>query len=78
MTEPAYRKGQQIVCTNGHVIGEVLEDVHAGDMAWGDKFGNWTQDTIPKAGSYAKPVCAICGADFFKPNSWDFYTKGQP
>lgn len=80
MSDPVYRKGDIIVCFHGHVVGEVLEDVHLGDMPWADKFGNWAQDHMPpKFGTLEKPVCAICGGPVFKPKGddgfdWYFYT----
>lgn len=71
------QKGQLIVCTNGHVIGEVLEDVWPGRVNWHECFGHWRQDDVPKPGSMDKPVCAICSANFIKPDSWEFYLKDE-
>ncbi len=68
-------KGDKITCANGHLIGEVLEDLRAGAKTgtWGECFGNWTQDDVPKVGSMHKPVCAICGAPFIAEDSWAFH-----
>jgi hypothetical protein len=65
------KAGEKVTCTNGHVICEVVKDLNTGDMNWGDNFGNWTQEP-PKTGQLDKPVCAVCGADFFdpEPGSW--------
>lgn len=73
MSDPVIRKGEKVTCTNGHVICEALDDVHWGDVNWGEKFGNWRQEDIPSAGSMHKPPCMICGADFIAANSWDMH-----
>lgn len=69
------RRGDLIVCANGHVIGEVLRDVGPSDPQWGDAFGNWRQPDVPTPGSMHKPVCAQCGASFFKEGSWEPLTR---
>ena len=45
-------KGEKITCTNGHVIGECLEDLSLGSHTgtWGDCFGNWQQDDVAGGG----------------------------
>ncbi len=70
-------KGDKIICTNGHVIGEVLEDLAVGDRpnSWADCFGNWTQDDIPKVGTMHVPKCATCGAEFIGLN-WSLHISG--
>lgn len=40
---PLFSKGDVVVCTNGHVICELVKDLNIGDMNWGTAFGNWTQ-----------------------------------
>ena len=67
-------KGEKITCTNGHVIGECLEDLSLGSHTgtWGDCFGNWQQDDVPKVGSMHISKCAICGADFMSPEGFHY------
>lgn len=67
---PLIYKGDKITCTNGHVIGEALEDVNEGDLNWGAKFGNWTQEDHPTLGDIRKPQCATCGAPFISERGW--------
>lgn len=62
MTKPSAKAGEQITCTNGHVVCEVIEDIFAGDVDYARKLGNWRQP-IPFIGS--QPVCAVCGAKFY-------------
>ena len=73
---PILKKGDFITCTNGHVIGEVLEDVGFGTVAWGNYIGKWRQDDVPIAGAMHKPKCAICGAPFIAEDSWDLHISG--
>lgn len=63
---PLISKGEKITCTNGHVIGEALDDVNAGDLNWGAKFGNWTQDAHPEIARIEIPPCKTCGAKYIK------------
>lgn len=71
------KKGDQIVCANGHVIADVLENIDAGTMAWGRYIGNWRQSDVPIMGFKHKPVCAVCGAPFFKGDGWYFHLKSE-
>lgn len=75
MTEPIARKGEQITCTNGHVICEIVEDLYAWKpIPWGFAIGNWREgQERPAPGSMHKPKCSLCGADFIRPDSWDFH-----
>ncbi len=61
------KKGDQIVCTNGHVVGVVTEDLFTGKRpgTWGDCF-HWLQQDKPIVGSMHVPVCDMCGASFMK------------
>ena len=61
---PILKKGDFITCTNGHVIGEVLEDIGLGTMNWGAMIGKWRQEDHPMIGSMRIPKCALCGAEF--------------
>ncbi len=63
---PILRKGDHITCTNGHVIGEVLEDIGLGTMNWGAMIGKWRQEDHPIPGSMKTSKCAICGAEFMR------------
>lgn len=71
-------KGDRVTCTNGHVIGDVLENMNWGDKpnAWSDAFA-WRQaDMPPKPGSMVKPKCATCGAPFISEMGWAFHISG--
>ena len=72
---PILKKGDLITCTNGHVIGEVLEDIGAGTMAWGQYIGKWRQDDHPVPGSSHVPTCATCGARFIG-DDWSLHISG--
>lgn len=68
------KAGDKITCTNGHVIGEVLQDIDIGTMAWGQHIGNWRQKDHPVMGAMHQPVCETCGARFVgkDDDSWNW------
>lgn len=69
---PIVTKGMKITCENGHYIGEVLKDLHAGDIGWGDAFGNWATGVDIQVGQTKQPFCPECGAKFAD-GAWSFH-----
>jgi hypothetical protein len=64
--------GEQVVCQdNGHLICEIIEDIHYGDLNWTRKLGKWQ---MPKPIQGSRPVCHVCGGLW-----WDgtLYIKGR-
>jgi len=57
------KKGDILMCRNGHEICELIEDLNVGDMNWASKFGKWRQPE-PTVGGPA-PLCAVCGVNVF-------------
>lgn len=74
MREP--RKGEVLVCANGHEVGVVVRDVGPGDMNWGDAF-EWHIKDAPVLGSMDRPKCEVCGAEIFKGHGWEPFFKGE-
>lgn len=70
---PIVSKGMKITCENGHYIGEVLKDLYAGDIGWGDAFGNWAAGVVMNVGQTEKPKCPECGAKFISDAYWSFH-----
>ena len=70
------KKGDLVVCTNGHPIGKVLRDVPLGEVnTWVAAF-EWLQQDAPVVGRLHKPVCEKCGAHFMAEHDWSLYIQG--
>ena len=70
--EPNVRKGDKIICENGHPIGEALRDLSPGDLNWSDAFGNWTEAGFQPAVGQQHLKCKICGARWVFPGLPDW------
>lgn len=58
-------KGAIILCSNGHEVAEVIEDLYRGDINYSHKVGNWRPfQTIAKKGCEL-PLRCFCTAIYF-------------
>lgn len=73
MRDPVFKVGDQITCTAGHVIADVIKPLCVGDMNWHEAFGNWTQAPL-LPGQLSKPNCAVCGQPFIAEYGWGLHT----
>lgn len=65
MRKPVVRKGDEVICENGHVVGVATRDIFLGDLNFGTAF-EWHQNDAPMAGSFHIPACEQCGAQFIR------------
>lgn len=59
------RRGDILVCENGHPICEADRDMNLGDLPgrWHEPLVNWRQDQPSVGGPL--PACVVCGGDIF-------------
>ncbi len=60
------KKGEHIICENGHVICEIAKTVLTGNYQKGGELTNWRQKE-PRIGD-SVPLCEKCGAEFYRNN----------
>lgn len=77
------RKGDFVVCENGHVICEINADVALGDINYAHAFVNWQQTERPVPGetytAETMPRCAHCGEAFIRiaeSGGWQVHIRG--
>lgn len=79
MSKPYYKKGEEVVCTNGHVIGSFPRDMFTGDP-FGEPIIEKPDGTnLYKAGDLIEQPCPECGAPFVRSTlySHQFHLKGR-
>lgn len=69
-------KGTIILCSKGHEVAEVLDDLHKGDVDYSLKVGKWRPFQNPVKKGDRLPLKCFCGSNYFTNGNGRFrFTK---